>query len=741
MYKQWEGFTEGNWAQTVDVRDFIIKNYSPYDGDDKFLKGPGKRTEQLWKKCEELLGKEAECSGVLDIDTEHVSNITSHASGYIDKDNEVIFGLQTDKPLKRAVNLYGGRKMAKEACEVYGKALNSEIDKFFSSHRKTHNDGVFSVYTKEIKLLRRYKLLTGLPDGYGRGRIIGDYRRVPLYGIDFLVNMKKRDLESLPFEMDDEGIRLREEVYEQIKSLEELKDMASSYGFDISEPAANAKEAVQWLYFAYLGAIKEQNGAAMSIGRNTAFLDIYFERDLKNGLITEDDAQEIIDQLIIKLRLARQLRTPEYNELFAGDPLWITESIGGTGLDGRHMVTKTAYRYLNSLTNLGPAPEPNMTILWSEKLPKGFKDYCANLSIKTSSIQYENDELMKNIYGDDYGIACCVSAMRIGKDMQFFGARCNLAKLLLVALNGGRDEISGVQLLAETETYEDKALDYDEVMGRFRHYLDMLCKHYVNAMNIIHYMHDKYDYERIEMALHDTVVNRYMAFGVAGLSVLVDSLSAIKHARVTPIFSNGIIVDFNIEGQYPAYGNDIDEADNIAEEIVKLTIESLRKYKTYRNAAHTLSVLTITSNVVYGKNTGSTPDGRKSGTPFAPGANPFNGRDTSGLISSMNSVCKIPYEYCRDGISYTVTLTPQLLGKDECLRSSILSNVLDGYFKSKGHHMNVNVITREKLIDAMENPEKYPNLTIRVSGYAVRFNLLTREQQLDVLSRTFHERL
>ena len=741
MYNEWKGFTDGNWNQSIDVRDFIVRNYTPYDGDEKFLKGPGKKTKELWNTCEELLRKERRNCGVLDIDTKHVSKITSHGPGYIDKKNEVIFGLQTDEPLKRAVNVYGGLRMAKEACEFYGKALDSDIDTFFSDHRKTHNDGVFSVYTDEIKLLRKYKLLTGLPDGYGRGRIIGDYRRIALYGVDFLIENKKKDLNDLPFEMSDENIRLREEVKEQVKALRELKDMAASYGFDISQPASNAAEAVQWLYFGYLSSIKEQNGAAMSIGRNTAFLDIYFERDLKNGSLTEEDAQEIIDQLIIKLRLARQLRTPEYNELFAGDPLWITESIGGIMLDGRHCVTKTAYRYLNSLRNLGPAPEPNMTILWSEKLPRSFKEYCTNLSVETSSIQYENDDLMRKTYGDDYGIACCVSAMRIGHDMQFFGARCNLAKLLLVALNGGKDEISGVQVLPQTPVYENKPLEYEEVMDRFKYYLNILCGHYVNAMNIIHYMHDKYDYERIEMALHDTDVRRFMAFGAAGLSVLVDSLSAIKYAKVTPVFKKGMIVDYNTEGEYPAFGNDLDNVDDIARDIVKLVIDNLRKYKTYRNSIHTLSILTITSNVVYGKNTGATPDGRKKSVPFAPGANPFNGRDTSGIISSMNSVSKIPYEYCRDGISYTATFTPQLFGKDEENRKVMLSKLLEGYFKSGGHHINVNVITREKLMDAMENPDKYPNLTIRVSGYAVRFNLLTREQQLDVLSRTFHERI
>lgn len=741
MFEEWNGFVEGNWTQNIDVRDFIAVNYTPYNGDESFLKGITKRTRKLWSTCEELLKKELQNNGVLDIDTERPSGIMSHPAGYIDNENEVIAGLQTDAPLKRAVNLYGGIKLARESCKVYGKTLNPDLDNFFSKHRKTHNDGVFSVYTNEIKLLRKYKLLTGLPDGYGRGRIIGDYRRAALYGVDILIENKKKDLKALPYEMNDENIRIREEIYEQIKALEELKSMAALYGFDISHPASNALEAVQWLYFAYLASIKEQNGAAMSIGRNTVFLDIYLERDLKRGTITEEAAQEIIDQFVIKLRMARELRTPEYNELFAGDPLWITEVLGGICCDGRHMVTRTTYRYLNTLNNLGAAPEPNITVLWSEKLPEDFKNYCSKLSISTSSIQYENDELMRDAYGDDYGIACCVSAMRLGKDMQFFGARCNIAKLLLVAINGGRDEISGVQLLPQMDAYDGDVLDYNKVLDRFKYYLDILCMHYVNALNIIHYMHDKYDYERIQMALHDTEITRYMAFGIAGFSVLVDSLSAIKHAKVRPLSVNGLITDYLVEGSYPAFGNDIDEADDIARSVVKLVFETLKKYKTYRNAVHTMSVLTITSNVVYGKSTGATPDGRKEGVPFAPGANPFNGRDTSGLISSMNSVCKLPYEYCRDGISYTITLIPSLLGKDGNIRSGILSHLLDGYFKSMGHHINVNVISRENLWDAMENPDKYPNLTIRVSGYAVKFSLLTREQQLDVISRTFHGRL
>lgn len=740
MFKEWQGLNKGQWSETIDVRDFIMSNYTPYDGDESFLLGPSAKTASLWKKCETLLKKEATSGGVLAIDTDRVAKINSHDPGFIDRENEVILGLQTDEPLKRGVNLYGGLRMAKDACSAYGQTLSSDIDRFFSEHRKTHNDGVFSVYSEEIKLLRKHRLLTGLPDGYGRGRIIGDYRRVALYGVDYLISQKKEDIKNIT-EMNEDTIRMREEVYEQIKALEDLKVMALSYGFDLSRPAGNAREAVQWLYLAYLGVVKEQNGAAMSIGRNTAFLDIYIERDIKNNRLTELEAQELLDQFIIKLRLVRELRTPDYNLLFAGDPLWITEVLGGLNLDGNHMVTKTTYRFLNTLDNLGAAPEPNMTILWSDKLPESFKNYCSNLSIRTSALQYENDDLMRGYYGDDYGIACCVSAMRLGKEMQFFGARCNIAKLLLVALNGGQEEHEGVQVLPATAVYPNKVLDYNEVYERFKDYLDILCKYYVNTMNIIHYMHDKYDYERLEMSLHDSEVKRYMAFGIAGLSILVDSLSAIKHAKVTPIFDNGIIVDFKIDGSYPAYGNDDDRADKIAQDIVELTIKTLKKYKTYRNSEHTLSVLTITSNVEYGKYTGNTPDGRRAKTPFAPGANPYNGRDTSGAIASMNSVCKIPYSSCRDGISYTVTLTPTLLGKVESQRKEILTGLLDGYFQSSGHHMNVNVLHRENLVDAMENPDKYPNLTIRVSGYAVKFNSLTREQQLDVINRTFHGRL
>ena len=740
MSKEWEGFKQGRWNTAIDVRDFIISNYTPYNGDESFLHGPSTKTMKLWEKCEDLLRLEAKNGGVLAIDTDRVAKINSHGPGFIDRENEVILGLQTDEPLKRGVNLYGGLRMAREACSAYGHTLNQEIDSFFSQHRKTHNDGVFSVYTGEIKLLRKYRLLTGLPDGYGRGRIIGDYRRVPLYGIDFLISQKKEDIKNLTV-MNEENIRLREEVDEQIKALKDLKVMGSTYGFDLSRPASDAKEAVQWLYLAYLGVVKEQNGAALSIGRNTAFLDIYIERDLRDNILSEKEAQQLIDQFIIKLRMVRELRTPEYNLLFAGDPLWITEVLGGIGLDGRHMVTKTSYRYLNTLTNLGAAPEPNMTVLWSENLPESFKKYCSELSIKTSALQYENDDLMREYYGDDYGIACCVSAMRSGKEMQFFGARSNIAKLLLVALNGGREEFSGVQILPESTPYPDKVLDYDEVIARFKEYLDILCSYYVNTLNIIHYMHDKYDYERLEMSLHDTSVKRCMAMGIAGLSVLVDSLSAIKYAKVTPVFEDGIIVDFKIEGSYPSYGNDDDRVDMIAKEIVELTIQTLKKYKTYRDAEHTLSVLTITSNVEYGKHTGNTPDGRRARTPFAPGANPFNGRDTSGAIASMNSVCKLPYSACKDGISYTVTLTPTLLGKEEDQRKEILTGLLDGYFQSCGHHMNVNVLHRENLVDAMENPDRYPNLTIRVSGYAVKFNSLTQEQQLDVVNRTFHGRL
>lgn len=741
MFKEWQGFVRADWSNTIDVRNFISHNYCPYDGDQNFLKGPSSKTTKLWDQCLDLMQEEYKNGGVLDIDVNTVAKISSHQPGYIDQENEIIFGIQTDEPLKRGINLYGGLRITKEACQAYGKDLNPNIEKFFTDHRKTHNDGVFSVYPDEIKKLRKYKLLTGLPDGYGRGRIIGDYRRVALYGVDYLIDQKKKDLKSISAEMTEDVIRLREEVSEQIKALQELKVLGNSYGIDLSRPAADTKEAVQWLYLAYLAVVKEQNGAAMSIGRNTAFLDIYIERDLKNGSLNEEEAQEIIDQFIIKLRMVRVLRTPEYNQLFAGDPLWITEVLGGIGLDGRHMVTKTAFRYLNSLNNLGAAPEPNITILWSKHLPESFKEFCSELSIKTSAIQYENDELLRNYYGDDYGIACCVSPMIIGKEMQFFGARCNIAKLLLVALNGGKDELSGEQILPPTDTYPDKVLDYEAVYERFCFYLDILCKHYVNALNIIHYMHDKYDYERMEMSLHDTDVTRTMAFGIAGLSVLIDSLSAIKYAKVTPVFAQGRIVDYQIDGSYPTYGNDLDEVDGLAKEITKLTIETLKKYKVYRDSIHTLSVLTITSNVVYGKHTGNTPDGRRGGTPFAPGANPVNGRDISGVIASMNSVCKIPYAYCRDGISYTVTLTPGLLGKEDNERVDILGDLLDGYFKSGGYHINVNVLKKDDLLEAMDHPEKYPNLTIRVSGYAVRFNSLTREQQLDVIDRTFHAKL
>lgn len=740
MLKEWQGFNHGQWCNTINVRDFIIRNYTPYHGDESFLHGPSTKTTNLWKRCEDLMKQETNNGGVLAIDTGCVAKINSHQPGFIDRENEVIFGLQTDEPLKRGVNLYGGLRMAREACSAYGETLDPVIDRFFSEHRKTHNDGVFSVYSEEIKSLRKHRLLTGLPDGYGRGRIIGDYRRVALYGVDFLISRKKEDIKPI-FKMNEENIRLREEISEQIAALEDLKKMAFSYGFDLSNPAINAKEAFQWLYLAYLGVVKEQNGAAMSIGRNTAFLDIYIERDLRNNVLTEQEAQELVDQFVIKLRMVRELRTPDYNLLFAGDPLWITEVLGGMSNQGKHLVTKTTYRYLHTLNNLGAAPEPNMTVLWSDKLPESFKRFCSDLSIRTSALQYENDDLMRGYSGDDYGIACCVSALRLGKEMQFFGARCNIAKLLLVALNGGREEFTGTQILPETAIYEAKLLDYEEVYSRFERYLDHLCKYYVNTLNIIHYMHDKYDYERLEMSLHDTIVKRYMAFGIAGLSILVDSLSAIKYARVTPIFKDGLIVDFEIEGSYPAYGNDDNRADQIAKDIVGLTLRTLKKYKTYRNSEHTLSVLTITSNVEYGKYTGNTPDGRREKTPFAPGANPFNGRDTSGVIASMNSVCKIPYECCRDGISYTVTLTPTLLGKEEEQRKQILTGLLDGFFQSDGHHLNVNVLHRENLLDAMENPDQYPNLTIRVSGYAVRFNSLTREQQLDVINRTFHGRL
>ena len=738
---EWEGFKEGLWTEEVDVRDFIQKNYIPYEGNESFLAEATEKTKNLWGKCEDLLVLEQK-KGVLDIDTEHFSGIDNFKPGYIDRENETIVGLQTDAPLKRMVNFYGGLRMADEALADYGYAFDEETLSVLKSVRKTHNDGVFDVYTPEMRKARSAGLLTGLPDAYGRGRIIGDYRRIPLYGIDFLIERKKCDIGEMKNAMTEDSIRLREEVSDQLRALKAMKAMANSYGVDISKPATNAAEAVQYLYFGYLSGIKENNGAAMSLGRTGTFLDIYIERDKERKLISESQAQELIDQFVIKLRLARHLRTPEYNELFAGDPNWITESIGGMGIDGRTLVTKTSYRFLHTLDNLGPAPEPNMTVLWSERLPEVFKTYCTEMSIKSAALQYESDELMRPVYGDDYGIACCVSAMSIGKQMQFFGARCNLAKSLLYAINGGVDEKKRVEIIQGIEPIEDELLDFETVKENYFKVLEKIAELYVNTMNIIHYMHDKYAYEAGQMALHDTRVERLMAFGVAGLSVAADSLSAIKYASVRPIREDGIAVDFEIDGDYPAYGNDDDSVDDIAVEILKKFSDELKKHKTYRDAKHTLSVLTITSNVVYGEKTGSTPDGRKMGEAFAPGANPMHGRDKSGSLASLNSVAKIPYRnVCEDGISNTFSIVPAALGKDSKDRKRNLAWILDGYFSQGAHHLNVNVMNREILQEAMDHPEKYPSLTIRVSGYAVHFNRLTRKQQMEVIQRTFHESL
>ncbi len=743
-FEQWNGFTLGDWQDEINVRDFIQKNYTPYEGDSFFLAGATEKTKKLWDEVLELYQKEHDSEGgVLDIDTKTVSTVSSHEAGYIDKDLEDIVGLQTDAPLKRAIMPFGGIRIVEKSCEAYGRKVDEEVEEIFHKYRKTHNDGVFSVYTPDIRSARSSHLLTGLPDGYGRGRIIGDYRRVALYGVDVLINEKKDELEVLNVdEMTEEVIREREEISEQIKALNELKVMASKYGFDISKPANNAKEAVQWLYFGYLGAIKDQNGAAMSLGRTSTFLDIYFERDLKNGVITEEEAQEIMDHFVMKLRLVRFLRTPEYNELFSGDPVWVTESIGGMGIDGRTLVTKNSFRLLHTLETLGPAPEPNLTVLWSTRLPEGFKKYTTNLSIKTSSIQYENDDLMRITLGDDYGIACCVSPMKIGKQMQFFGARANLAKTLLYAINGGRDEISGKQVTPIFAPITSEYLDYDEVMTKFDQMMDYVARIYIKALNAIHYMHDKYSYEAIEMALHDRELLRTMACGIAGLSVVADSLSAIKYAKVKVIRNeDGLAVDYEVEGDFPKFGNDDDRVDQIAVEITKKFMNKLRKHQTYRNSKHTLSILTITSNVVYGKATGNTPDGRRAGEPFGPGANPLHGRDTNGALAVMNSIAKLPFDSAEDGISYTFSITPGTLGKTEEQRVTNLITMLDGYFKQTGHHINVNVFDRSLLEDAMEHPEKYPQLTIRVSGYAVHFTKLTREQQLDVIHRTIHEKI
>jgi formate C-acetyltransferase len=738
---QWEGFTDGKWTREVNIQDFIQQNYTPYIGNESFLKPATERTKSLWQEVSELMKLERE-KGLLDVDTKVPSSITAHAPGYINQNQEIIVGLQTEKPLKRAIMPLGGIRVVKASLEAYNYQLDPETQEIFTKYRKTHNDGVFDAYTSEMRLARHAGIITGLPDAYGRGRIIGDYRRVALYGIDRLTLDKKQQLSALEVDVIDESvIRLREEVSEQIKALVELKEMAAAYGFDISVPAANAKEAVQWTYFGYLGAVKEQNGAAMSLGRVSNFLDIYFERDLQNGTLTEAEAQEIIDDFVIKLRMVRFLRSPEYNQLFSGDPVWVTEAIGGMAEDGRPLVTKSSYRFLHTLDNLGPAPEPNLTVLWSEFLPKAFKKFCAKMSVKTSSIQYENDDLMRPQFGDDYGIACCVSAMEIGKKMQFFGARVNLAKALLYAINGGKDEKSGRQVGVKVDPITADYLDYDEVMAKFDVMMAWLAKTYINTLNVIHYMHDKYCYERLELALHDLNVQRTMACGIAGLSVVADALSAIKYAKVKVIRNeSGLAVDYQIEGDYPKFGNNDDRVDEIAVNLVRQVMNNLRKHKTYRDAVPTQSVLTITSNVVYGKATGNTPDGRKSGEPFAPGANPMHGRDKKGAIASMGSVAKLPYDDAKDGISYTFTVIPEALGKTEESRINNLVGLLDGYFHETGHHINVNVLNRETLHDAMEHPEKYPQLTIRVSGYAVNFIKLTREQQMDVITRTFHDR-
>ena len=739
-HKNWNGFAAGAWQNEINVRDFIQKNYKEYRGDESFLSGATKRTKELMKKTEALFKLERQFGGVLDIDTTTVSSLTSYAPGYIDKENEIIVGMQTSRPLKRGINPFGGMRMARQACEAYGYKLSDKIESDFQ-YRTTHNEGVFRAYTDEMRLARRSHVITGLPDAYGRGRIIGDYRRVALYGIDKLIEEKKKDKSALANgDFNADMTRLDEELYQQIAFLGYMKEMAAMYGCDISQPAADTKEAVQWTYFAYLAAIKEQNGAAMSLGRVSTFFDIYIERDLKNGVLSEAGAQEIIDDFVIKLRIARHLRTPEYNELFGGDPMWITESVGGMGEDGRTLVTKSSYRILNTLYTLGSSPEPNLTVLWSNALPESFKKFCAKVSCDTDSIQYENDDVMRPIYGDDYAIACCVSAMKIGKQMQFFGARCNLAKLLLIALNGGYDTTSGIHIGPQGAVYEGETLDYDKVMKLMEKYMSWLARLYVNTMNIIHYMHDKYAYEKSQMALHDTDVHRFMAFGIAGLSVVADSLSAIKYAKVTPIRDeNGYITEFETEGDFPKYGNDDDRVDLIAKDMAHRMIVELRKTPTYRDAEHTLSVLTITSNVMYGKNTASTPDGRKAGAPFAPGANPMHNREENGALASLNSVAKISYDDCRDGISNTFSITPQALGRTADERVGNLVSILDGYFAKKAHHININVLNRETLKAAYEDPEAYPNLTIRVSGYAVNFHKLSREQQREVISRTFHE--
>ncbi len=740
--QEWQGFTPGNWTESVDVRDFIQKNYTPYTGNEDFLSGPSAKTLHLWDDLKVLLKQEIDNGGVLAADEEVVSSIVSHGPGYINKELEVVVGLQTDAPLKRALMPFGGLRMAQQALESYGFKMCEKTSDIFKKIRKTHNEGVFDAYTSDIRAARSAGIITGLPDAYGRGRIIGDYRRVALYGIDRLIAERKKDLKNHENQvMTDATIRLREEMSEQIRALDELATMGESYGCDLRRPAANGREAVQWTYLGYLAAVKEQNGAAMSLGRTSTFFDIYFTRDLEQGAITEEEIQEVMDQFVMKLRIVRFIRTPDYNNLFSGDPTWVTESIGGMGEDGRTLVTRNSFRILQTLYNLGPAPEPNLTVLWSKDLPEAFKSFCAKVSIETSSVQYESDDLMRPHWGDDYGIACCVSAMRIGKQMQFFGARANLAKCLLYALNGGVDEMKGKQVAPAAPRYSEDVLEYDKVMELYDKMQDWLAKTYIDALNIIHYMHDKYCYERIEMALHDPEILRTMATGIAGLSVAADSLSAIKYGKVTAIRNeDGLIVDFKTEGDFPCYGNNDPRVDDIACSLVTNFMEKLRKLHTYRDSLVTQSILTITSNVVYGKKTGNTPDGRRAGEPFAPGANPMHGRDKNGAVASMLSVAKLSYDDSLDGISYTFSIVPHALGKEEGERRAKLAALLDGYFAATGHHINVNVLERETLLDAMEHPEKYPQLTIRVSGYAVNFIKLTREQQLEVLNRTFHTR-
>ena len=739
--EQWNGFKGKVWKEEVNVRDFIQENYTLYEGDDSFLAGPTEATKALWAQVMDLNKQEREAGGVLDMDTKVVSTITSHGPGYLNKDLEAVVGFQTEKPFKRSLQPFGGIRMSEQSAEAYGFKIDEEISRIFRDWRKTHNQGVFDAYTPEMRAARKSGVITGLPDAYGRGRIIGDYRRVALYGVDRLIAEKQKDFANIgDGTMSDDVIRLREEVSEQYRALLELKELGNIYGFDISKPASNAREAFQWLYLGYLAAIKEQNGAAMSLGRTSTFLDIYVQRDLENGTLTEQEAQELVDHFVMKLRLVKFARTPEYNALFSGDPTWVTESIAGVGEDGRPLVTKNSFRFLHTLVNLGPAPEPNLTVLWSTRLPENFKLFAAKTSINTSAIQYENDDVMRPEWGDDYGIACCVSAMRIGKQMQFFGARANLAKTLLYAINGGIDEKSKAQVGPKYQPITSEYLDYNEVMEKYNDMMEWICGLYLNTLNIIHYMHDKYSYERIEMALHDTEILRTMATGIAGFSVAVDSLSAIKYAKVKTIRDeDGIVVDYEVEGDFPKYGNNDDRADEIAIWLLKEFMTKVKKHKTYRNAKHTTSILTITSNVVYGKKTGNTPDGRRAGEPFAPGANPMHGRDTHGALASLSSVAKVPYQYALDGISNTFSIIPKALGRELDVQEENLVSMLDGYASKGGHHLNINVFNRDTLLDAMEHPEEYPQLTIRVSGYAVNFIKLTREQQLDVINRTMHE--